>query len=63
MRWLGQGLTVLHLHNANKKEEALASSFYLNYNAYFDTGCKRLQSCIEMQPEMGMQPSNKREFI
>ena len=36
---------------------------FLNYNAIFDTGCKRLQSCIEMQPEMGMQPSNKREFI
>lgn len=23
---------------------------YLIYNAIFDTGCRRLQSCIEMQP-------------
>lgn len=35
----------------------------LNYNAIFDTGCKRLQSCIKMQPKIGMQPINKLELV
>ena len=31
----------------------------MNYNTIFDTGCIGLQSCIEMQPKMGMQPKQK----
>jgi len=34
----------------------------MNYNAIFDTGCKWLQSCIEMQPQKCMQPPDKLEF-
>ena len=28
----------------------------MNYNAIFDTGCRRLESCTQMQPKNGMQP-------
>lgn len=38
-----------------QKTTGLNLSFYVNYNAIFDTGCIGLQSCIEMQPKMGMQ--------
>ena len=50
------------------KENSTMASFethhaILNYNAIFDTGCKRLQSCIKMQPKIGMQPINKLELV
>lgn len=43
-------------------DEISSSTVGLNYNAIFDTGCKRLQSFIEMQPKMEMQPTDKLEL-
>ena len=46
------------MNNTKRKNPADLSSTgfsFVNYNAIFDTGCIGLQSCIEMQPKMGMQ--------
>ena len=34
-----------------KQQRGKNSLLFLNYNAIFDTRCKRLQSCIKIQPK------------
>ena len=46
-----------------KQKDTRRCLFVLATNAFFDTGCIGLQSCIEMQPKKCMQPTDKLEFM
>lgn len=56
-----------HLYKSDKKNPREGVSFSWIFllcvilgatNTIYNTGCIGLQSCIEMQPKTGMQPTN-----
>ena len=52
-------LVLINPQISDYKKEVIRPLFFMNYNAFFDTSCKRLQSCSKMQPKKGMQPYHK----
>ena len=52
-----QGFPIKNKHRIYDTASYHNYGAYLNYNAIFDTGCRRLQSCIKIQPKMVMQPT------